>query len=215
MNISWNGFGSFTITGKPLDGEVTLATDPYQGTFGLRFPRTLKASILATSHDGDYANNLVAISPEGDNRIFKITHAGEYEVRGIFVKGITAPKKDGTEHTIYKFTLEDVRIGFLGALDRKLKDNEVEALGEIDVLIVPVGGKLVMDSSIAAEVVGQVEPRLVIPSYVSVKGVKEKFSDVKDFCKEIACASEEVNKAKITKSGLPQEDMRMMILSRS
>ncbi|MBT3231015.1 MBL fold metallo-hydrolase [Candidatus Uhrbacteria bacterium] len=215
MNISWNGFGSFTITGKPLDGEVTLATDPYQGTLGLRFPRTLKASIAVRSHDGDYANNIDAIGPEGDNRMFKITHAGEYEVRGIFVKGITAPKKDEPSHTIYKITLEDVRIGFLGGLDRKLKDVELEALGEIDVLIVPAGGKSVMDSSIASEVVSQVEPRLVIPSYIDVKGAKEKFADVKDFCKEIGCASEEVNKAKISKSTLPQEDMKMMILSRS
>ncbi len=203
------------MKGKPLDGEAILVTDPYQGTLGLRFPRTLKASILVQSHDGDYANNLVAVNPEEERNIFKITHAGEYEVRGIFVQGIRAPKKDDSVHTIYKMTLEDVRIGFLGALDRKLEDDEVEALGEIDVLIVPVGGESVMGAKIAAEVVGQVEPRLIIPSYAHAKGVKEKFADVKDFCKEIGCTTEEVNKAKITKSSLPQEDMRMMILSRA
>lgn len=215
MNISWNGFGSFTFTGKPLDGEATLVTDPYQGTLGLRFPRTLKASIVAQSNDSDYANNLGSVNPEGDKSTFSIAHAGEYEVRGIFVKGIAAPTKEDVSHTIYKITIEEVRIGFLGALDRKLKDAEVEALGEIDVLIVPAGGKNVMDAKVAAETVNQVEPRLVIPSYTYVKGVKEKYAPAQDLVKEIGCASEDVNKAKITKSNLPQEDMRMMILARA
>jgi len=203
------------MTGKPLDGEATLVTDPYQNTTGLRFPRTLKAAIVAQSHDSDYANNLGAINPEDEGRLFRVTHAGEYEVRGIFVHGISAPKKDESEHTIYKFTVEDIRIGFLGALDRKLKNNEIEDLGEIDVLIVPVGGNTVMDAKLAADVVNQVEPRLIIPSYVNVKGVKEKFAEAKDFCKEMGCPTEEVNKAKITKSSLPQEDMQIMILSRT
>lgn len=215
MNISWNGFGSYTLKGKPLDGEVTLVTDPYDNATGLRFPRTLKASIIAQSHDSDYANNLEAVSPEGEGRIFKVTHAGEYEVRGIFVQGVTAKKKDESAHTVFKITFEDVRIGFLGALDRKLNAAEVEALGEVDVLIVPIGGNSVMDAKLAAEVVGQIEPRIVVPSFVNVKGSKEKFAEVKDFCTEIGLTSEEVNKLKVTRSSLPAEDMQVISLTRS
>lgn len=215
MNISWNGFGSFTIAGKPIDGEVTLVTDPYQNTTGLRFPRTLKASIVAQSHDGDYADNIVAISAEGEKRLFSVTHAGEYEVGGIAVQGITAPKKDGTEHTIFKFMIEDVKIAFLGALDRELTQKEVEDLGNIDVLIVPVGGKSVMDAKTATAVVSQIEPRMVIPSYMNVSGTKEAFADSGLFCKEIGCVAEEVNKAKVTKSSLPDEEMQVLILARS
>lgn len=215
MNISWNGFGSFTIAGKPIDGEVTLVTDPYQNSTGLRFPRTLKASIVAQSHDSDYANNIASISAEGEKRLFSVDHAGEYEVGGIAVQGISAPKKDGSDHTIFKVMIEDVKIAFLGSLDRTLSQKEVEALGNIDVLIVPVGGKSVMDSKDASEVVSQIEPRIVIPSYMNVDGAKEAFADSGVFCKEIGCVAEEVNKAKITKSSLPDEDIQVLILSRS
>ncbi|EKD47274.1 MAG: Zn-dependent hydrolase of the beta-lactamase fold-like protein [uncultured bacterium] len=215
MNISWNGFGSFTIAGKPIDGEVTLVTDPYQNTTGLRFPRTLKASIVAQSHAGDYANNITSISAEGDKRVFLVSHAGEYEVGGIAVQGITALKKDGTEHTIFKIMIEDVKIAFLGALDRELTEKEVEALGNIDVLIIPIGGKSVMNASTATEVVSQIEPRIVIPSFAHIADIKEAFADIGPFCKEIGCVAEEVNKAKITKSSLPDEEMQVLILSRS
>lgn len=215
MNISWNGFGSFTFTAKPLDGEVDLVTDPYQNTTGLRFPRTLKASLLVQSHDSDYANNTSAVSAESESPMFTVTHAGEYEVRGMFAKGITAPIKNDPNHTIYRLYVEGIKIGFLGALDRKLSESEVEALGDIDVLIVPVGGGRVMNAQEAADVVNQVEPRIVIPSYGKVEGSKETLADVKVFSDEVGCVSEEVNKAKITESSLPQEDMQMFILSRS
>lgn len=211
MQITWNGLGSFAITGKPIQGDVTLVTDAYQNSTGLRFPRTLTGSIVVQSHDGDLASNTSAIGDEGKIKPFAVTHAGEFEVRGIFVTGIRAPKKDGTEHTIYRIGLEGMKIAFLGALDRKLTDKELAALGDIDILIVPVGGGSVMDKDTASDVVSQVEPRLVIPSHFKVQGLKEKFADVKPFCDELACPTEESKKIKLTKSGLPQEDIQIIV----
>lgn len=214
MNISWNGLGSFTITGKPLAGEVTLVTDPFDNSTGLRFSRTLKAAVVVQSHEAEVANNIDAVSGE-EKDPFIITHAGEYEVKGIFVTGISAPKKDGTAHTVYRIVLEEIVIGFLGSLDRALTDAELEKLGNIDILLTPAGGAQVLDAKKAAEVVSQVEPRVVIPSYVHVKGVKEKFSDAEGVCKELACAREDVNKFKIKKSGLPSDDMKIVVLARA
>ena len=215
MNITWHGLGSFSISGKPIAGEVAIVTDPYAGGDGLRYPRTLTAAMVAQSHAGDDANNVDAISGTDKKKPFLVNHAGEYEVQGIFVTGIRAPKKSGEEHTIYRITMEGIKIAFLGSIDRKLKENEIERLGDIDVLIVPVGGGDVLDQGTAQEVVNQVEPRMVVPSYFQIAGSKRKLADAETFCKELACPREDTNKLKVSKSSLPQDDVQVVVLAKS
>ncbi len=209
MQISWNGLGSFTVISKPSQGDVTLVTNPFTSS-DLRF-KPVEASILVQSHEGKDTGNVGAISaehPEEGRKTFAIPHAGEYEVQGVFVTGIHAPKKDGTSHAIFRFDAEGMRVGFLGALDRTLTTAEVEALGPIDILIVPAGGQDVLSATQAAEVVATVEPRMVIPSYVGA----EKYGTADALKRELGCPSEEVQKLKITRSALPEEDMKMVIL---
>jgi len=214
MQINWNGLGSFTVVGKPFTGDVTIVTDPYDASVGMKFPRNLAASIVVSSHVGEMANNIKEVAGEDAKHPFVIDHAGEFEVKGVFVTGVRAVRKDGADHTIYRIDLEDVSIGFLGALDRVLTDKEVEALGTVDVLILPVGGGSVIDKSIASDITAQIEPRLVIPSHFAVKGLKEKFESVQGFCEEVSCSSEESKKLKLTRNSLPQEDMQVTVLSR-
>lgn len=214
MQITWNGLGSFTINAKPVTGDVALVTDPFENSTGLKLPRALAASIVIASHNGPDASNTSAVGGEESKTPFTVTHAGEYEVKGIFVHGIDAPLKDGSDHTIYRITAEGMRIGFLGSIDRTLKDKELEKLGNIDILILPVGGNGVLDKEAANDVVSQVEPRMVIPSHFDTKGLNEKRDDVEGFCKELACVKEEMNKLKITKASLPAEDMKISVLSR-
>ena len=192
-----------------------MVTDPYVGGDGLRYPRTLSAAMVAQSHEGDDANNVEAISGPDKKKPFLVSHAGEYEVQGIFVTGIRAPKKNGDEHTMFRISMEGVKVAFLGSLDRKLKEQEIERLGDIDVLIVPVGGGDVLDKDAAQEVVNQVEPRIVVPSYFHISGSKRKLADVETFCKELACPREDTNKLKISKSSLPQDDIQVVILTKS
>ena len=214
MQISWNGLGSFTIVAKPAQGDVTVVTDPYDNATGLRFPRTLAASLVVESHKGKEASNVEAIAGEESKKPFVVDYPGEYEVKGVFVYGMSVPKKDGSDHTIYRLTAEGIRIGFLGALDRVLTDKEIERLGTIDVLIVPVGGGKVLSKTSANEIVAQIEPRMVIPSYYETPGLKEKFDDVDGFCKELSCPREDVGKLKLTKSALPEDDIKIVVLTR-
>ena len=210
MQITWNGFGSFTITAKPAQAEVTLVTNPFTNA-EVKF-KTLEASLVVQSHEGKDTGNLAAISPEHPEegrKTFLIPHAGEYEVQGIFVTGIHAPKKDGTAHTIYRFDAENMRVGWLGALDRPLTAADVEALGPIDILIIPAGGKDVMTASQAAEAVALVEPRMVIASYVG----DGDYGTVDALKRELGCQTEDAGKLKITRAGLPEEDMKMVLLS--
>lgn len=211
MNISWNGLGSFVVTAKPGQSDVNLVTNPFMPTGALKFPRAVEASVVVTSHEGKDAENLEAVVPEHEGTWpFHVEHAGEYEVQGVFVTGVDAPKKDGTPHTVYRIDGEGIRVGFLGALDRQLTAKEIEALGAIDVLIVPAGGNDVLSATAAAELIAQIEPRVVIPSYVGDEG----YGDAAALKRELSCASEDMGKFKFTRSVLPEEDMKLIVLSR-
>ncbi len=207
MQISWNGLGSYTFAMKTASGDVTLVTDPFESD-DVKFPRSLMTSIVVSSYDAPTAHTFDALTPEypEDKRCpFIVEHAGEFEIRGVAVTGVAAPRKDGSMHTIYRIDAESMRIGFLGALDRALTDKEVEALGTIDVLIIPAGGKDVLSASAAAELVAQIEPRLAIPSYAE---------DPAAFCREISCPTESTAKLKLVRTGLPEEDMKIVTLTR-
>jgi L-ascorbate metabolism protein UlaG (beta-lactamase superfamily) len=209
MQISWNGFGSFTFVAKPAQSDVTFVTNPFSYS-GTKF-KTVEASLLIQSHEGKDTDNTDAVTaehPEEGRKTFVIPHAGEYEVQGVFVTGIEMNKKDGTPHTIYRFDAEGLHIAFLGALDRPLTEKEVDLLGTIDILIVPAGGKDVFTATAAAEVVAMIEPRIVIPSYVNGE---EGYGTADALKRELSCPTEEVQKLKITRAGLPEEDMKLVL----
>ncbi|MEK7458865.1 MAG: MBL fold metallo-hydrolase [Patescibacteria group bacterium] len=205
MQISWNGLGSYTFAMKTASGDVTVVTDPF-ASGDVKFPRSLAASLVVSSYDDAAAHTLDAIVPEypEDKRNpFLVEHAGEFEVRGVAVTGVAAPRKDGTLHTIYRMDAENMHIGFLGALDRVLTDKEVEALGTVDVLIIPTGTG-VLSASACAEVIAQIEPRLVIPSYAE---------DTSAFCRELSAPTESTPKLKLVRAGLPEEDMKIVTIT--
>lgn len=216
MIIQWNGLGSFSITGKPIAGEVTLVSDPYALETGLKLSKNVSGALVTQSHDAAMANNRKEVSgtPENPDPFF-ISHAGEYEVQGIFVRGINAPLKDGTLHTIFRVSLEGMVVGLLGALDRPLKEAEIEALGDVDFLAVPVGGGTVLSAKEAAEAVAQVEPRVVIPTHHKIAGIKADFKPVEEFVSEVAMKREDMNKINMKKSDLPLEDTQLIVLAKA
>lgn len=213
MQISTNGLGLFKFTAKEYEGDVSVVTDVYGDKAGMKAPRAISADMVLSSHEGPYTAGAseVSAATEGTS-VFSVVHAGEYEVRGVFVRGIHAPRKDGSSHTLYRIAAEGMRIGFLGALDRPLKEKEIEALGDIHILIVPVGGGNVATAKLASELVAQVEPRIVIPSYYS-DGSIDNLDTETSFCSEIACPREDQSKLAINKSQLPAEDMQLIVLS--
>ncbi len=214
MNISWHGLSCFEINTKTPDGEATLIVDPYQNETGLRFPRTLTADVIAVSHDDTDANNVLGVQ----GKPFVITIPGEYEVRGVFVYATAAPLKSDEKksHMIFRIEHEGIVIAHLGAIDRPLTDGELQSLNNVDILMIPVGGGRVLSAKDAAEVIGQIEPRVVIPMTHMVEGVKEKLGTVDAFCKELGvCRREEATKYKVSRRDLPEDDMLIMTLSRA
>jgi len=216
MQITWHGLACFKITGKVGGDEVTVVTDPYANSTGLRFPRTMNADIALVSENRPEQNNVAAI---GGNP-FIIKHPGEYEVGGAFVYGINIFKngdkvKDGRRPLIYRIEIEGITIAHLGTLYRSLKDEELARLKEIDILTLPVGGGPVISPEQADKLVSQIEPRIVVPMYYALPNLKEKLDKIDKFCKEIGvCGSDHPNKLKISKKDLPQEDMQVIVLEK-
>ena len=216
MQILWHGLSCFEITTSTGDGEVTVVTDPYGNETGLRFPRTLEANVILVSHDEEDANNLSAVS--GSPKV--IDMPGEFEVRNVFLFGVDAPLKREVKgkrisNCMFRIETEGMHVAHLGALDRALTDVELQELENIDILMIPVGGGKVLSPKLAAEVIAQIEPRVVIPMTYNLPNLKEELATVDQFCKELgACKREDMNKYKVSRKDLPEDDMLIVTLNR-
>lgn len=206
MQISWQGLSCFEITTNTATGEVVVVTDPYDNETGLRFPRSLEANVVCVSHDEGDANNVSAVL--GDP--FVVNMPGEYEVKDVFVY---ASQVGDTR--VFRIESEGIHIAHLGSLNRVLTDKELDVLGTIDILMIPVGGGRVLSPKLASEVIAQIEPRVVIPMTHAIPNMKEKLATADDFCKALGtCRRETSNKYKFTRKDLPEEDMMVMELAR-
>ncbi|MDX1608115.1 MAG: MBL fold metallo-hydrolase [Candidatus Spechtbacterales bacterium] len=211
MVITWYGQSCFKIQ----SGSTTVITDPFKKTIGLN-PPTLEAQLVLVTHDHDDHNNAKTI--KGDP--FVIDGPGEYEYKGIRVRGIRSfhDNKNGEEkglNTIYNMRLEDMNICHLGDLGQEqLEEEQLENLGEVDMLFVPVGGKFTIGAEKAVAVVNQIEPRLVIPMHYKVKGLKVQLGKVDEFLKEIGKKDLKLEeKLTIKKKDLPDPEEKMEVFA--
>lgn len=207
VNINWYGQSCFRIESK----GTSLLIDPFSKEIGLRAPRLNDNLILITHQHYDH-NNTEGMSAE----TFLINGPGEYEKAGVQVEGIISfhDDKQGVErgfNTIYVIKMEDMKICHLGDLGQhELSGEQVDAIGEIDILFVPVGGKYTLDGTQAARVAKQVEPKIIIPMHYKVDGLKIDIDGPQKFIKEIGLKPEEVDAFKIAKKNLPVEEIKLV-----
>ncbi len=204
MYIYWYGQSSFKLQGK----EAMILLDPYSSRIaGLRGPN-FKADLIILNNSTAKSQAKKDIK-EG----FIIDGPGEYESKGVFVLGIQT--KDN--HLIYQIELEDIKIGYLGEINQNLTDSEIERIDNVDVLIVPVGGKKnTLSSETAAEIIREIEPKIVIPSCYQVPGLKVQLDPVEKFLKEMGVKKMDAeDKIRLTKKELPEDGMKIMMLKNS
>lgn len=185
MVITWFGLSCFKIA----SGSLVAVTDPFSKTVGLIPPRVQTDILLISNIRAEPYNNRASL---GGGQAFVIDGPGEFDLRGLFVHGIAAQgdeknKANGFDYTtIYAVRMEDIRLGLLGSLKQKqLTDTQLEELGEIDILFVPVGGGTVCDAEQAVTIVNQIEPRLVIPMHFAQKGLRLPADKIEQFLKEV------------------------------
>ena len=138
-----------------------------------------------------------------------INGPGEYEVGGVLILGMRTYHDAGKgaqrgKNTLYLMQVDEVSICHLGDLGHVLNEEMVEDLGNIDVLMLPVGGVSTISASEAAEIVRLIEPRIVLPMHYQTEAFKGKLQPVEPFLKEMGVSEiEPLNRLNVTKTNLP------------
>lgn len=210
MEITWHGLSCFRISER---GLATVVADPYNHAVLGFEPLKLRAEIVTISHDAPGHNNATAVK----GRMLVITGPGEYEVGGVFITGVQTNGKskrdsEGPSNTLYVFDYEGVTVAHLGDLRRVPSQTEIEALGEVQVALVPVGGGGGLNAAKAAEMVSLLEPSIVIPMHYQVGGSLTKLAPLSKFLKEMGVGETAPEASlKVTRSTLPNET-RVVVL---
>ncbi|OGO34022.1 MAG: hypothetical protein A2W35_13955 [Chloroflexi bacterium RBG_16_57_11] len=211
MEITWFGLSCFRLTER---GMASVVTDPYDHRITGFEPLKLKADIVTISHDAPGHNNAAGV--KGKSHV--ITGPGEFEIGGVFItgvqtNGVSKRTPDEPRNTLYTFDFNGLTVAHLGDLSRVPSQAEIEALGNVHVALVPVGGGGGLSSAKAVEVISVLEPGIVIPMHYNVPGSALKLSPLSKFLKEMGVASAEPQPSlKLSISNVP-EDTRVVVLS--
>lgn len=214
MNISWYGQSFFEIETSIEKEKRRIVIDPFSENLGLKVPK-VEADILLISHDHFDHNNKEAVR----GNYFLIEKAGEYEVKGVFVKAIpsfhdNSRGKERGENLIFLIEAEDLRVCHLGDIGQKeLENGQIEEIGEVDVLMVPVGGKYTISFKEAIKIMSQLEPKITIPMHYNLPKLKVKLDPVDKFLKALGIKSlKPEKKLSIKKEGLSAEEVKIILL---
>lgn len=211
MTITWYGHSCFRLESK----EALVLTDPFSPEIGLRPPK-IRDDIVLVSHQHFDHNNTEGMPQDS----FLIKGPGEYEIKGVFIKGVQSfhDKSKGQErglNTIYVIKMEEIILAHLGDFgEEKLSEEQVEKIGEADIVMIPVGGNYTINYKEAVEVISQIEPKIVIPMHYKIQGLKVDIDGPEKFLKEMSLTPEKADKSwKIQKKNLPAEEMKLVIFN--
>jgi L-ascorbate metabolism protein UlaG (beta-lactamase superfamily) len=216
MDITYLGHSSFKIKTK----TASVITDPFDPKMvGIKYSG-VEGDIVTVSHDHGDHNAVDKVS--GIKKV--INGPGEYEISGVSVYGYKTfhDNKEGAErgkNTIYAIEAEGLRVVHLGDLGHTLSDELIEEIGDVDVLIIPVGGFFTIGPKEASEIVSKVEPYFVIPMHYSTPGLSpmltEKLLPVDAFLKECGITSETLPKFSLKKEDiLEDQSTKVVVLER-
>jgi len=208
MEIVWLGHSCFRIRGK----EATIVTDPFDKTLG--YPvRKPTASIVTVSHNHPQHSFVDGVA--GSPRV--VSRPGEYDIANVFINGIATfhdNEKGATrgKNTVFFMEIDEVKVCHLGDLGHVPTSEQIEQMSGADILMVPVGGFTTLNAAAAAETIGLLEPKLVIPMHYKTDVVKMELEPLENFIKVMGL-KEVVSQPKlnITKSNLPLE-IKVLVL---
>ncbi len=210
MEIKFYGHACVRIE----EAGVTVLMDPFKEEIGLKLP-PLKADVVTVSHNGSAYNNVEAIT--GDPKIF--SWPGEYETKGVHFRLIhsfhnTKDNAEQLENNITLIHFKSIKLCHLGAQGTKLTPEQLEKVGEVDVLFIPVGGNNLLAAKKAKEVIEQIEPRVVIPVSYHTDGSKLELGTLHDFLKEMGSKTEEpIGSFKFKRTDLPEDNSKIVVLN--
>jgi L-ascorbate metabolism protein UlaG (beta-lactamase superfamily) len=199
MEIIWYGMSCFRLSGR---GQAIAITDPYAASLGLGQLK-VRGDVVTVSHNSPGHNHADAVS----GRRRTLTGPGEYEIGGVFVTGIaTNEDNESLANVLFLFDFGDATVAHLGDMTDVPTQTKIEALEEVDVLLVPVGGGSSLNAAQAAELVSMLEPHIVIPMHYKIPGLKPRMDEVDRFLKEMGVSRpEEEASLKVSRSAISEE----------
>jgi len=212
MEITWYGQTCFRLSER---GLATVVTAPYPADVGLAFPRP-RANVVTVSHDDPKCRYT-----KGVRGPFKLLDGpGEYEIGGVFITGI-ATFADGNRgalrglNTVFTFDFNGLTVCHLGRLGHVPTQSQVEGLGAVNVLLVPVGDGGSLTPARASEVISLFEPGLVIPMYYKVRGLKISLGTLGRFLKEMGLEKADSQEVlKVSRTSLSEETQVVVLKPR-
>ncbi|MGC9521251.1 MAG: MBL fold metallo-hydrolase [Anaerolineae bacterium] len=210
--LVWYGLGCFRLAER---GYPTVVTDPFEdGETGLRGPRAA-AEIVTCSR---LIDDPIDVEWPGLRDVrYTVAGPGEYEIGGVFITGVASPRsrKRGEtveQNVIYTISYRGVAICHLGELGRPPTQKQVERIGRVNVLLVPVGIPGGLTPAMVSETISMIEPDVVVPMQYKTPGLKVERRPVHGFLKEMGVSHPEtVSSLQATSRGEP-EDLQILLL---
>ncbi|MBU6142314.1 MBL fold metallo-hydrolase [Patescibacteria group bacterium] len=195
MIINWYGEGCFKIQ----TGGITILTDPFEASTGLTPARGKNEIVIRTltgwpMKDEDMEGTI-------------IRGAGEYEAQKVLISGfpLQAESTDTFFKTAYKVTAEDITIGLCGHLSEGLSQEAAEKLNDVDILVMPAGGKPFIAPETATKLIKQLSPKIVLASFFKTPGLKRSSADWKALADEMDQKPEVLDKLTVRKKDLTEQ----------
>ncbi|MEK7589883.1 MAG: MBL fold metallo-hydrolase [Patescibacteria group bacterium] len=211
MVITYHGGESFKVT----FGDTTVAINPISKESKLSGARFGADIAIVSLNDKDF--NGVEQVTHGDRKPFLISGPGEYEIKKVFIKGFQSVSEYGGSeriNTVYSIMLEGMNLVFLGALSsKKLNADVKEALGDIDILFLPIGGNGALNTTDAHALSVDLEPKIVIPMHYGEIEGDEKGKALAKFLKEDGGENgKPIDKLTIKKKDLEGKEGEIIVL---
>ena len=178
MKVRWFGQAAFLLVSE---GALRVVTDPYDPEIG--YGDIAEAADVATvSHEHRDHNYTAGLNGEPE----VVRGAGLQKAKGVEFKGIATfhDKSQGGErgnNTVFCFSLDGVRVCHLGDLGHPLSDKQIAEIGKVDLLLLPVGGRAVIDAAEATELMMKLKPSVVVPMHFKTEKSAFRFAGVDDF----------------------------------
>ena len=216
MNIQYYGHSCFKITLKPAgrgQEDIVFFIDPFDKSTGLRPPQG-QADFVLVTHDHHDHNNVEAL--KGDPTVIDLP--GEFSIKGINIIGVSSyhDENNGKDHganTIFLVDGEDIKLCHLGDLGSDLDEKQLEKIGTVNVLMVPIGGKYTLDYKKAIDVIKKIEPNIIIPIHFKLKNSTIDIEDEAKFCSEMGnCSAERPSKLNLKAKDFEGKNMEVVVM---
>ena len=215
MDITYFGHSSFLIKTK----DAKIVTDPYDSKMvGFPLPK-VNADIVTVSHNHGDHNQAKAI--QGEPHVFD--WPGEFEKKGIRIFGIQSyhDAKQGEErgeNVIFKFDIEGMNVVHMGDQGFVPDDKQIEAIGEVDILMLPVGGFFTIGSAEAAATIKKLDPYIVIPMHYAHDKLNpelaSKMEPLTAFLQKMGAESvQPMDKFSVKKEDLVEDSFQIVVLN--